>query len=449
MFSSRSATVLLCVAALLFGAANFTTAAQRKGDAKTMAPPPQQTPFSDVRRDSLLNGLQIVTYETTAERVKIDLIVRSGSMFDLEGKAGLGLLTQSTLLAVNPRLKEEIESLRGAVSWGVNSDATWYRIEVPQASFDTAIEILSRGVIAESIRPEAFKRAQAEHLARAAAMTQSEAEQADAAFLTALYREHPYGRRVEGNEKTLAAIVQGDIYDFERRFYVANNSVAVIVGPITHERVLRSFKSLFGAWNKGAIVPATFRPPQRTTEVRVDKIEVPKATRVELRGGFIGVKVTDPDFLVAAVLAKVIEARLKKDPAIQSTDRISADAPMRFLPGPVFFSASIAPERALAFSRSATDSFAALASDLVSTEDLIAAKAGLAAERSAMSIGEQLRELEYYSLPRNYPLTFAGRLDAITAADVHRVARRLLAANALTLVVLGPVGDTFKPSTEN
>ncbi len=440
---------MLFVAALLFGAANFTTSTQKKGDPKVMAPPSPPTPFSDVKRDSLLNGLQIVTYEIPAERVKIDLVVRSGAMFDLEGKAGLSSLTQSTLLAVNPRLKEEIESLKGAISWGVNSDATWYRIEVPQTSFDTAIEILSRSVIAESVRPEAFKRAQTDHLHRAAAMTQSEAERADAAFFAALYREHPYGRPVEGNEKTLASIVQGDIYDFERRFYVANNSVVVIVGPITHERVLRSFKPLFGAWDKRAIVPATFRQPQRTTEVRVVKIEVPEATRVELRGGFIGVKVTDPDILVAVVLAKVIEARLRMDPANQSTDRISAHAPMRFLSGPVFFSASIAPERALAFSRSATDSFAALASDLISTEELVAAKAGLSAERSAMSVGEQLRELEYYSLPRNYPLTFAGRLDAITAADVHRVARRLLAANALTLVVLGPVGDSFKSSTQN
>jgi len=33
----------------------------------------------------------------------------------------------------------------------------------------------------------------------------------------------------------------------------------------------------------------------------------------------------------------------------------------------------------------------------------------------------------------------------VTAADVQRVVQRLLAANALTVVVLGPVSENLKP----
>src|SRR5215813_15074855 len=78
------------------------------------------TPYSGVRRDNLLNGLQIITLERAADaNVKCDLIIRTGAMFDVTGKTGLAALTQETLLAVNPQLKDEIESLQGKIDWGV------------------------------------------------------------------------------------------------------------------------------------------------------------------------------------------------------------------------------------------------------------------------------------------------------------------------------------------
>ena len=80
-------------------------------------------------------------------------------MFDLAGKTGLAALTQETLLAVNPRLVEEIETLEGTVSWGVGYDETWYRLEVPPKNLETALEILGRLLVTETIRTDAFKRA--------------------------------------------------------------------------------------------------------------------------------------------------------------------------------------------------------------------------------------------------------------------------------------------------
>src|SRR5215468_10516023 len=115
------------------------------------------TPYSDVRRDSLLNGLQIITLERAADaNVKCDLIIRAGSMFDLAGKSGMAALTQESLLAVNPQLKDEIESLQGKIDWGLDWDTTWFHIETPASGFDTVFEILGRLLVVENIRPDAF-----------------------------------------------------------------------------------------------------------------------------------------------------------------------------------------------------------------------------------------------------------------------------------------------------
>jgi len=450
MQSPRPIIPLLLCLVLLGGWATSAFAQQKERDAKkvpAVQEPAATTPYSDVRRDSLLNGLQLITLERASEpRVICDLVIRSGAMFDLVSKAGLAALTQEALLIVNPQLNDELASLQAKMGWGVTPDTTWFHIEAPPSNFDTVMQIIGRLLVIEAVRPESFKLAQQARLERVKGRGRqlSPAERADEAFFAALYGDHPYGHNTEGNEKTIAAIVYGDVYDFYKRFYLANNSFALVVSNLKQERVLRTFKTFLGGWMKGNVVPTSFRQMQRTAAGQPLKVEAPEASAVELRGGVIGVKHTDPDFLVTEVLARVLEARLKRNAAGQAGETLIVTAPPRMLPGPLFISASLGAEQAAEFSRRATEAFTALANAPVTAEELAAAKASLSAEDAARTIPDHLREVEIYGLPRNYPLTFATRVNAVSAADVQRVAKRLLEGNALTIVMLGRVGEHFK-----
>jgi len=204
---------------------------------------------------------------------------------------------------------------------------------------------------------------------------------------------------------------------------------------------MRTFRVLFGSWVKGPLVPPTFRQPARTTDVKVLKVNVADSPKVELRGGLIGLQVTDKDFLITQVLARILQERLKQSFGPDSPDTIKAFAVDRVLPGPVFFSASIPPDKAPQVSRAATDAFAAFAANPPSEAELASAKASLKGDKAAMTVADQLFEVERFGLPKNTPLTWPTRLDAVTAAEVQRVARRLLEANALTVIVLGPTTE--------
>ena len=114
-------------------------------DRSSVATPVNETQFSNVRRESLLNGLQIITHQRPGDpTIRCEIVIRIGSMFDSVGRSGLVALTQRTLLAVNPRLREELESLQARIDWGVDTDKTWFRLESPPAAFEEALEILSR-----------------------------------------------------------------------------------------------------------------------------------------------------------------------------------------------------------------------------------------------------------------------------------------------------------------
>ncbi len=441
---SKLFTPVLC-AVLLAGLFVFPANAQKKDTANPSIPvTPPATPYSNVRRDQLLNGLQVITLERAGEAtVKCDIVIRAGVMFDLAGKTGQAALTQATLLAVNPQLKDEVESLQAKIDWGLNLDTTWFHIETPANSFDAVFEILARLLVVENVRPDAFKRAQQEQLDRVKSRKLTPAEQADEVFLNAVYGSHPYGHNLDGNEATVTGIKQADIYDFLKRFYLANNVSITAVGNITQERVMRTFRIFFGGWTKGQIVPATFRRPMQTVQLKLVKVEVADAANVELRGGLIGVKHTDPDFLVTELMARILDARLKRE-AESIGGAFAAQAPRRILAGPFYYSASIPADQAPAFSRKATESFASLATTAASAEELVAVKSSLADESAARPVEYYLREIEAFGLPKNYPLTIKSKIEAITAADVQRVAKRLLDANAMTVVALGRVNESFK-----
>ncbi len=441
-FTKLSSIFFCCL--LTAGLCKVSADAQKKdgknsSQVSNLTPP---TPYSEVRRDYLLNGMQIVTLPRMGDAsVKIDLVIRAGAMFDLSGKTGQAKLTQESLLAVNPRLKEELESLQAKIDWGVNWDTTWFRIETPATSFESVLEIFARLLVIENIRPEAFKLAQQQLIEKNRARRLSPTDQADESFLKALYGEHPYGHNIDGTESTVAGMNHGDVYDFTRRLYLANDVSAIVVGKMSHDRAMRAFKTFFGGWIKGQIAPTTFRPPRQVAQLNLIKVETPDAPNVEMRGGVVGVKHSDPDFLTTEVMSRILTARLKRDD--ESSEVI---APPRILPGPFYFTASAPADKAPLLSRRITEAFATLATTPVSAEELAAAKSTLAAEYAARPVEHFLREIEVYSFPRNYPEKIAPNIEKITTAEVQRVAKKLLNANALTVLVLGKVTESFKPN---
>ena len=105
---------------------------------------------------------------------------------------------------------------------------------------------------------------------------------------------------------------------------------------------------------------ATFRQPQQTAQLRVVKVDLPEASNVELRGGLIGVKHTDADFLTTEIIARLLAVRLKRE-AESNSAVFSVKSEPRILAGPLSFSASISADKAQEFSRQVTEAFASFA----------------------------------------------------------------------------------------
>ncbi len=401
-------------------------------------------PYSEVRRDTLLNGLQITSLRIAGQtQIQCDLIVRAGSMFDPVAKTGLAGMTQRTLLAVNPRLREELESLQSTIEWGWNWDTTWFRLRTTPASFEPALEILARLLVVEIIRPEAFKAAAEQQLAEIR-QPLSASSRADEAMMTALYGVHPYGHNLLGSAATIGNLRPGDVYDYFQRFYLANNSSAIVMGPISQERILALFKVFFGGWSKGAIVPATFRPPLRIPKDRVVVVEEPGTDLVEIRVGLPGEKATSPSYLTTQILGQIWSQRWEKAQTGANALKASIVVSSRTLDGPLYLRATAPAKEARDAARRIVEIIVGTVATPITAEELTQAKAVLARTYESRSVVEWLQEVETFGLPRNWPLTTLPRIAAITEAEVIAAARTLLERNNPAIVLVGRVEEPPK-----
>ena len=99
-------------------------------------------------------------------------------------------------------------------------------------------------------------------------------------------------------------------------------------------------------------------------------------------------------------------------------------------------------------SRQATDLFATFDKAEITESELAIAQAALLSEHQARPITEYLREIAAFRLPETYPLTYESKIKAVSTLDLQRVAKRLLEANALTVLVLGKVNEGTKSQSE-
>jgi zinc protease len=91
-------------------------------------------------------------------------------------------------------------------------------------------------------------------------------------LMAAAFERHPYGHTTLGLESDIAAMPT--LYDYSRtffsRYYRPDNSVLLVVGDVTPERVLPLAEKYYGGWQRGYVAPQIPAEPAQTAERRID-----------------------------------------------------------------------------------------------------------------------------------------------------------------------------------
>jgi zinc protease len=174
-----------------------------------------------------------------------------------------GVANEGTDTRTSKQIKEELRSIGGNLSLGSDADASSMNASA-LSEFSTRLFDLMSDVAQHPAFPESEVK-----LAKDNTIQQIRAGRADAGFLVnerfqkAVFGNHPYGFVVP-DEKSINALTREELRQFVASYYVPNTSHLIVVGDIDPEKTFAEIQKAFGSWKAGTVpAPDNPAPPSR------------------------------------------------------------------------------------------------------------------------------------------------------------------------------------------
>ncbi|MFL5581591.1 MAG: M16 family metallopeptidase, partial [Gemmatimonadaceae bacterium] len=263
---------------------------------------------------------------------------------------------------------------------------------------------------------------------------------------------HPYSWETIGSMEDLSAASLEDVKQFFRTYYAPNNATLVIAGDFEPDSAKAWVARFFGPVPRGPQLPprpvvASFSVPRDTFVVLEDKVQLPR-----LYYAWHGVRQYSPDDAALDVLAYVLagdkNSRLYKRLVydMQVAQDVNAGHQSYKLDGMFIVDVTPKPgQTPAAMARLADEEIAKVADAGIDARELDRAKNLLRASfldriASVMGKSDILNHYNYIAGDPDYVQRDAARYDAVTAADVQRVARQYLTSTHRVVLTVVPEG---------
>ncbi len=416
----------------------------------------------NVERVVLPNGLVLLVSEShSTPSISISAIVRAGSRFEADEKAGLAslaaeLIEEGTTTRTSQQIAEAIDSTGGHLMTFGDYQSSRLAVVSLSRDFEVVLDIGS-DLLMNAVFPENKVRQQIE---RRAAQIKSRLDVprtlASDIFNEIIFRGTPQHRPTVGYEATVRRLSRLEIEEFYRRYYVPNNATLAIAGDIGTKEAIERVTSALGKWEgaRGFVLPDVPRPSLAAQPV--EKYASASKEQVNVFIGHLGIERKDPDYHALLVMDTILGSSpgfTSRIPRILRDEQGLAYSTF----ANVTSSAGVDPGRLVAYIGTAPanldraraglrDEIKRIVEEGVTEEELDIAKSYLTGsfvfrfQRNAQ-VAEFMLEAETYDLGFDYLEKYPELIRAVTVEDVTRVTGKHIHPERLTTVVVGPVDE--------
>jgi zinc protease len=420
-------------------------------------PPAPALVLPAVATARLANGisLQLVS-QREVPLVQVTLLISGGSRLDA-AEPGLAsftarMLTESAGGKDVNALQNELAFLGATLVSSAGWDGFFVALNVPKRSLGAALDLM-----ADVVQRPAFTSADVrrQKSLRAAGILQRRDQPnalASLAYSSLIFPAgHPYHASTEGDSASTARLDSAAVRRFYERTITPSRAKFIVAGDISVAEATERLGARFGSWTSSASpmpVPAITTQPVTNSSVQLYMIDKPGAAQSVISIGGPGVPRSSPDYpalvVMNTLLGESFSSRLNAN--LRETKGYTYGISSRFgwspVPGAFRISSGV---RTDVTDSSLVEIFRELRRMQDAPADAVElgrAKAYVALaipgnfETNSQIVG-QLVELNAFGLPLSSVSQFISRVNAVTAADVQRVARKYLPANRATIVVVG------------
>jgi zinc protease len=409
-------------------------------------------------KSTLSNGAQLVVVERhSLPLVSFQMSFIGGSnQFDPADKPGVGSVT-ATMMAegTTTRSAEEVSNalqlLGTSFGFGIGGEGGSVSFRSVKDKLEPTLAIMVDEILHPAFPDAALDRVKQRLLVNLRQSRDQTPSIAATVYPKLLYTtDHPYGRST--SEASVASMTRQDIMAFHDAFFQPSHAVITVVGDITPAEAKAKIEKAFAPW-AGTAGPVAFNypatpAPKATTIYLVDK---PGAAQSTFTIGVVGPPRSTPDYYALRVTNAILGGELGVGTRLNANIReakgwsygVGSGFAYGRGPGQFRVGGDVQTDKTDSSLVEFVREIKNIRGDKpVSDDELKAAKAALVQSLPSRpgtmgGVNSMVSEIFINGLPEDYWTQFQRGVNAVTAADVQRVAQKYIDADHLTILIVG------------
>lgn len=444
---------------------------------------PQPLP---IERHVLENGLTVLLYARAGlPLVSVNASVRAGRATEPLEKTGISnfagsLLEAGTASRSKLQIAETIEGVGGQMSLGAGGGT----LRVLSETTALGLDVFSDCMINPAFKAQEIELVRRQLLASIESSKDDTGSFArDAAGAWTYGTQNPLGQPSQGTEQSIRGITRDDIVAWHQKWFRPDNCIIAAVGDFKPKEMLALLKERFGGWKKpeAPLAHAVFEfkrqekldGVQRMSFDNFDSslvdptkkrivIDHPEKQQVVVRLQGLGIRRESPDYFPLLVMDHVLgtstgfadrfSKKLRDEMGLAYSTYANITSSAGLYEGAFLGYIGTRPENVELSLRTMYELLADIRTNAVSESELRDAKDYLKGSfvfglETTGQLAGLMVEMERYKLGNDYLVKYAQNVEAVTQADVLRVAQKYLVPESMVEVLCGPI-DKITPYTE-
>ena len=404
----------------------------------------------------LSNGVHLIVIEDhRAPQIFFQMLVDgAGGYYDPPASPGLAtftaaLMREGTTTKTSEQISEQLDRLAASVTVGAGISAGFGQVTGSGLTnnLDTVLALMADILMNPSFPQVEVDRYKTRSKANLINQRTQPGFLAQERLNQALFGTHP-AARVSPTPAALDALTRDALVEFHKTHYIPDRAILAVAGDVSLAQAKSKAEAAFGAWKKSGAPIAAMQSAAATAGPTISLVGRPNSVQTSLRVGAQSIDRVSPDYDALTVANRILgggptgrlfmHLREEKSYTYGAYSNFGATRVV----GPWSASTDVRSEVTDPALTDLMDEIRQMREMPVPEKELADTKKALIAGfalslESPNAILQNYQDSYIYKLPADYWDTYPARIEAITAADVQRMAKKYWAPDKLQIVAVG------------
>lgn len=408
----------------------------------------------NLKRTTLPNGLRLLTVPMEGtQTVTVLITVGAGSRYENEKIAGISHFLEHMFFKGTKKrpntlaISEELDSVGGEYNAFTGKDRTSYFAKVDSKHFEKALDVVSDIYLNSKLDSKEIEKEKGTILQELNMYEDTPIMNIGDVFENLLYDGKPLGREIIGHKKTIASLKREDFIKYLNRFYISNDTVLCIAGKFDENRARKLAAKYFSRMRRNK-KPEFIRVSEKQSGPAA-KVKNKKTDQTHLALGVRTFDYNHKDRFILALLSVIlggnmssrlfIEVREKRGLAYYVRTGIEAFADCGYL----VTQAGVDHDKLKLTAKTILNEYRKISQKKVRGKELKRAKEYIKGKsimdlESSDQVAAFFSDQECKGRKIMTPAEIFRKIEAVTPADILRIAKKIFVPNRINLAVIGP-----------